>query len=193
LWNYNESRRYEVERDVTRNGFREGMRKRRYLCSTNSNTKVFRIEQDALSPRSFVVACRRPFLNPATIAAALRQIQQDLGPPTHVYGLYVIGVGFFHTVPIDSPSDPMYRIGGWTGRNDSSDSRPQCGSRLIVGHPTEWWSSTFTISSEWIDVDRVREWSNLCIQGTHNSALRLLLCTPDAVVKTASKMSADTR
>jgi len=109
----------KLREDVGRMVSVKAMKKRRYLVPVpNSSTKVFRIEQDALPPRSFVIGLPSDSSwNPATIAAALRQIQQDLGPPTHIHGLYVIGVGFFHTVPIDSPSEPMYRIGGWTGPN----------------------------------------------------------------------------
>jgi len=107
----------KLKEDIERMVSVKAMKKRRYLVPLpNSSTKVLRAEQDALSPRSFIVGLPAdPSWSRSTIAAALRRIQQDLGPPTHVHGLYVIGVGFFQTVPIDSPSEPMYRIGGWTG------------------------------------------------------------------------------
>ena len=107
----------KLREDVERMVSVKSMRRRRYLIPVpHSSTKVLRTEQDALSPRSFIVGLPSDSSwNPVTIAAALRQIQRDLGPPTHVHGLYVIGVGYFYTVPIESSSEPMYRIGGWTG------------------------------------------------------------------------------
>jgi hypothetical protein len=53
--------------------------------------------------------------DPKTIGNALRDIQLDLGSHTHVHGLYVIGIGFFETVPIEKESEPIYRIKAWTG------------------------------------------------------------------------------
>jgi hypothetical protein len=107
----------KLREDIERMVSVKAMTKRRYLVPVpNSSTRVLRTEQDALSPRSFIIGLPAdPSWSPVTIAAALRRIQQDLGPPTHVHGLYVIGVGFFQTVAIDSPWEPMYRIGGWTG------------------------------------------------------------------------------
>lgn len=107
----------KLREDIERMVSVKAMRRRRYLVPVpNSTTKVLRIEQDALSPRSFIVGLPADASwNPVTIASSLRQIQKDLGPPTHVHGLYVIGVGYFYTVPIESSSEPMYRIGGWTG------------------------------------------------------------------------------
>lgn len=107
----------KLKEDIERMVSVKAMTKRRYLVPVpNSSTKVLGTEQDALSPRSFIVGLPAdPSWNAKAIGAALRRIQQDLGPPTHVHGLYVIGVGFFQTVPIESPSEPMYRISGWTG------------------------------------------------------------------------------
>ena len=107
----------KLREDIERMISVKAMTKRRYLVpAPNSNTKVLRTEQDTLSPRSFVIGLpANPSWSPVTIATALRQIQMDLGPPTHVHGLYVIGIGYFYTVPIESPSEPMYRIGGWAG------------------------------------------------------------------------------
>jgi len=82
----------------------------------NSATKGIRAKVDALSPRSFIVGLPRdPSWNPQTIAEALRNIQLELGDPTHVHGLYVLGIGFFKTVEVESTTEPMYRIGAWTG------------------------------------------------------------------------------
>lgn len=95
----------------------KAMRKRRYLVPhPNSKTKVLRLEQEALSPRSFVVGLPAdPSWKAETIAQALRKTQLDLGPPTHVHGLYVIGIGYFETVAVESSDEPMYRINSWTG------------------------------------------------------------------------------
>lgn len=107
----------KLREDIQRMVSVKTMRKRRYLVPVpNSSTKRLRIEQESLSPRSFVVGLPAdPSWGPKTIAAALRQIQQELGPPTHVHGLYVIGIGFFQTIAVDSPLEAMYRISGWTG------------------------------------------------------------------------------
>jgi len=95
----------------------KAMRKRKYLLPVqNSTTRVVRRERETLSPRSFIVGLPAdPFWSPEAIAAALRRIQMDLGPPTHVHGLYVIGIGFFQTLGVDSPAEPMYRISGCSG------------------------------------------------------------------------------
>jgi hypothetical protein len=107
----------KLREDIERMAPVKGMRRRRYLVPLpNSTTKVLRTEQEALSPRSFIVGLpTHPSWSPEAIADALRRIQMELGPPTHVHGLYVIGVGFFQTVAVESPSEPMYRIGGCTG------------------------------------------------------------------------------
>jgi hypothetical protein len=39
-----------------------------------------------------------------TIAKSLRDIQMELGSPTHVHGLYVIGIGVFSTIPVEHHS-----------------------------------------------------------------------------------------
>ena len=51
---------------------------------------------------------------PETIAKALRGQQLELGSPTHLHGLYVLGIGYFETVAIES-GEPAYRISAWTG------------------------------------------------------------------------------
>jgi hypothetical protein len=107
----------KLREDIEKMAPIKAMTKRRYLVPLpNSSTKVIRTEQETLSPRSFIVGMPAdPAWSPKAIAGALRRIQQEVGPSTHVHGLYVIGVGFFETVPIDSPSEPMYRIRGNTG------------------------------------------------------------------------------
>lgn len=49
------------------------------------------------------------------IAKFLRLIQLVLGPPTHIHGRYVIGIGFFSTIAVENKHEPMYRIASWTG------------------------------------------------------------------------------
>lgn len=108
----------KLREDIERMAPVKAMRKRRYLVPLQkNNTKVVRIEKEkSVSPRSFIVGLPAdPSWSPEAIAAALRRIQMDFGPPTHVHGLYVIGIGFFQTVGVDSPSEPMYRIGGCSG------------------------------------------------------------------------------
>ncbi len=97
----------------------KAMKKRRYLAPiAGTATKAVAVELESLSPRSYLVGLPEdPNWHPQTIGQALRDIQLELGPPTHVHGLYVLGIGFFETVPVESESDPMkYRIRMWTGR-----------------------------------------------------------------------------
>lgn len=107
----------KLREDIERMAPVKAMNKRRYLVPLpNSTTKVYRVEQEALSPRSFIVGLPADSSwSPQTIAAALRRIQMDLGGHTHVHGLYVIGIGFFQTCAVESKSEPMYRIGGFSG------------------------------------------------------------------------------
>ncbi len=107
----------KLREDIQRMITVKAMRTRRYLIPVpDSRTKRQRIEQKSLSPRSFIIGLPAdPSWSPKTIAAALRDIQKDVGPPTHVHGLYVIGTGFFQTIAVDSPSEEMYRVTGWTG------------------------------------------------------------------------------
>ncbi len=107
----------KLREDLLRMAPVKAMRKRRYLVPLpNSKTKVLRLEQESLSPRSFLIGLPADQTWKAeTIAEALRTTQLDLGPPTHVHGLYVIGIGYFETVAIESSDEPMYRINSWTG------------------------------------------------------------------------------
>jgi len=43
--------------------------------------------------------------------SCLREIQIDLGPPTHVHGLHVLGVRYFYTRAIEDSSETAYNIG----------------------------------------------------------------------------------
>jgi hypothetical protein len=93
----------------------KAMRTRRYFVPVpNTKTGMERREVPTISPRSFVIgAPADPGWNPATIANALRQGEVELD--THLHGLYVLGVGYFETIPVEAPTDPPYRIKGWTG------------------------------------------------------------------------------
>lgn len=96
----------------------KAMRTRRYLVpEIGSRTRVLRLKQEeTVSPRSFIVGLPAdPRWDLETIARALRDIQLNLGPPTHVHGLYVIGIGFFSTIPVESTLEPMYRVAASTG------------------------------------------------------------------------------
>lgn len=93
----------------------KAMRTRRYLAPVaNRSTMVVPFSKDdCLSPRCFVVGMAAdPKWRPETIASALRQIQLELGPPAHVHGLYVIGIGYFETEPSER-GNPTYRIQCW--------------------------------------------------------------------------------
>jgi len=107
----------KLKKDIEHMAPVKAMTSRKVLISLpSSKTKVLREKVEALSPRSFIVGLPvDPSWNPKTIAEALRNIQLELGDPTHVHGLYVLGIGFFKTVEVESTAEPMYRIGAWTG------------------------------------------------------------------------------
>lgn len=91
------------------------MRKRRYVVPVESTkTQAIRGETDYISPRSFVVGSPADQgWEPGTIARALRRCEIEFD--THLHGLYVLGVGYFETIPVELPTDPPYRIMAWTG------------------------------------------------------------------------------
>jgi hypothetical protein len=108
----------KLKTDIERMAPVKGMTERRYLVpQKGSKTKVIAHRTEGgVSPRSFIIGLPSdPNWDVVTIAKALREIQMKLGPPTHVHGLYVIGVGFFFTKPVEDKSEPMFRIAGWTG------------------------------------------------------------------------------
>jgi hypothetical protein len=95
----------------------KAMTRRRYVVpKPGSRTRVLPCVKESLAPRSFVVGMPADSAwDPKSIAGALRTIQVAFGPPTHVHGLYVIGVGFFFTIPVENETETPYRIAGWTG------------------------------------------------------------------------------
>jgi hypothetical protein len=96
---------------------REAMRTRGRLVPMG-RISAARIESEGLSPRSFIIGLPADAKwSPQSVANTLRKIQLDLGPPTHVHGLYVIGVGCFFTVPVEPPTPQTYRIRGWSGQD----------------------------------------------------------------------------
>jgi hypothetical protein len=108
----------KLREDVERMAPVKGMKTRRYLVPlAGSKTKVVPIDQrDFLSPRSFIIGLPADEKWDArAIAKNLRQIQIELGPPTHVHGLYVLGVGYFYTKAVEDSHEAMYRVGAWTG------------------------------------------------------------------------------
>lgn len=108
----------KLREDIVRMAPVKALRTRRYLAPLPGTvTKAVPVDQrDFLSPRSFIVALPAyKNWNAKTIATSLHEIQSDLGPPTHVHGLYVLGVGYFWTKPIEDVSETPYKIGAWTG------------------------------------------------------------------------------
>jgi hypothetical protein len=108
----------KLREDIVRMASAKAMRTRRYLIpQPGSITKVLPADdRESLSPRSFIVALPADRgWDAKTIARNLRDIQMELGPPTHVHGLYVLGVGYFYTKPVEDSSEIPYRIGAWTG------------------------------------------------------------------------------
>jgi hypothetical protein len=94
------------------------MKKRHYLGpKPGSRTKAIRYtKKESVSARSYIVGLPAdPKWDSKLIADSLRRIQLELGPPTHIHGLYVIGIGFFSTIAVENKDEPMYRIASWTG------------------------------------------------------------------------------
>jgi hypothetical protein len=106
----------KLKDDIERMAPIKAMTTRRYLVPIpETTTQATAQDVGGLSPRSYVIGLPSdPNWKPKTIAASLREIQLDLGPPTHVHGLYVLGIGFFQTVPVEDENEPMYRIKAWT-------------------------------------------------------------------------------
>ena len=108
----------KLREDIARMAPIKAMKTRRYLVpAQGSKTGVAPLDQrDCLSPRSFIIGLPTDQnWDALTIASRLRQIQTELGPPTHVHGLYVLGVGYFYTKAIEHEDEERYRIGSWTG------------------------------------------------------------------------------
>ena len=93
------------------------MRNRRYLVSVpDSKTATVPVETETVSPRCFVIGLPAdPRWDPQTIARALLEIQRDLGTHALVHGLYVLGIGFFETVPTTKDGQPSRKIRAWLG------------------------------------------------------------------------------
>ena len=106
----------KLKDDIERMAPIKEMTTRRYLVPIpDTTTRVTAQDVEGLSPRSYVIGLpSNPNWHPKTIAAALRDIQLDLGPPTHVHGLYVLGIGFFQTIPVEDENEQMYRVKAWT-------------------------------------------------------------------------------
>ena len=107
----------KLREDIERMSPIQGMTTRYYLAPVpGTTTRAIPQEIRALSPRSYVIGLPAdPHWAPATIAASLRKIQLDLGQSTHVHGLYVLGIGFFQTIPREDETEAPYRIRAWTG------------------------------------------------------------------------------
>jgi len=95
---------------------KEMVRRRFVVPVDGTTTEVEFQEYDTISLRSYVIGLPDDSnWSPKTIAHALRDIQRGLGPPTHVHGLYVLGIGFFVTIPIERGTKQKYSIEMWTG------------------------------------------------------------------------------
>jgi|SRR5262245_13826311 len=107
----------KLRTDIERMHPLRAMKRRRFIVpEPGTRTRARLVTLDFASPRSFVIGLPAdPTWDARTIAQTLRKIQLDLGAPTHVHGLYVIGIGFFYTIPVETILHPMYRIGAWTG------------------------------------------------------------------------------
>lgn len=107
----------KLRTDIERLAPLKAMTKRRYLVPiTNSRTQRAQVTVETVSPRAFLIGLPDdPNWSPKAIANALREIQLQLGPPMHIHGLYVLGVGFFKTISVESKAEQMYRIAAWTG------------------------------------------------------------------------------
>lgn len=104
--------RFKLKNDIEKMISIKKMERRRYLIpAPGSPVIVYPYEQMGVAPRSFIIGLPdEENWSPETIGRALMEIQRELGPPTHVHGLYVIGIGFFWTIP-----DSNYNIRYWTG------------------------------------------------------------------------------
>jgi len=108
----------KLREDIVRMTPVKAMTTRHYVVPLQgSKTKIVPLEQsDFLSPRSFIIGLPRDESWDAdTIISSLGHTQTELGPPTHVHGLYVLGIGYFSTKAIENDSETRYRIGAWTG------------------------------------------------------------------------------
>jgi len=109
----------KLRSDIERMAPVKHMTRRRYLVpKPGTKTQVVPYSaEDGVSPRSFIIGSpSHSNWDAITIAKSLREIQMDLGPPTHIHGLYVIGIGYFFTIPVEGDNSPQsYRIAGWTG------------------------------------------------------------------------------
>jgi len=95
----------------------KAMKTRRYLApQPGSNTKTVAVDKcNCVSPRSFIIGLPADEnWSPDTIAKRLQKIQTDIGPPTLVHGLYVLGVGYFYTNFVENNTNAKYQVGSWT-------------------------------------------------------------------------------
>jgi hypothetical protein len=107
----------KLKTDIERMAPIRSLRKRRYLVSVPlTRTKVAPVENEGLGARCFVIGLPAdPRWHPETIARGLRRIQETLGPPALVHGLYVLGIGYFETVTTETKEDVPYQVMGWLG------------------------------------------------------------------------------
>jgi hypothetical protein len=107
----------KLKEDIERMATIKAMRTGQFLVPVQgTRTKVVPHKEQRLSPRSFIIGLPSDRnWKVKTIGDALREIQIELGPPTHIHGLYVLGIVYLETIPIEKESEPMYRIRAWPG------------------------------------------------------------------------------
>jgi hypothetical protein len=107
----------KLRTDVERIAGVQRMRLRRYHAPVEgSKVRIKPMDVPGLSPRGLIVGLPEdPNWTPETIARALHEIQVELGPPTHIHALYVVGVGCFKTLPVDDPAHGMHRVMAFRG------------------------------------------------------------------------------
>lgn len=105
----------KLRQDIVKIAQIQTWRRRRYVVPLpGSITHTFRAEVDALSPRGFVIGLPAdPGWRPDTIAQTLRATLLELGGDVKIHGLFVIGIGFFETIPA-SEGQPHHRVMAWT-------------------------------------------------------------------------------
>lgn len=107
----------KMREDIVKMAPIKAMKSHNLLVSVpGTQTRALSIKARSISPRSYLIGLPSdPGWKPETIAFSLKSVQSELGPPTHVHGLYVIGIGYFETEPVEADTEPTYNIIAWEG------------------------------------------------------------------------------
>ena len=87
------------------------IRKNFLIPEKDTITGVKCFPRDDMTPRAFIIGL--PGSNtwrPKNIAKSLQDSQESIGKNIHIHGLYVLGIGFFETSPIENQYFPRYEI-----------------------------------------------------------------------------------